>query len=159
MNKLARAMKGLENALAATSFAEEGEFDTARSIMKEDRRVLLAVRRGQADRKTFRYAVNTCKRIGAHLDILYISPSGEMDPILEECLIEAKTEGIDYTLDRKCGCLKQEIIDYVNAKKGILFAVTPSSDTMDAACKGKGGRLSEAWRNLRCPLVVVADGV
>lgn len=157
MNKLSRAMKGLENVLAAATFAEEGEFETARNIMNEDRRVLLAVRKGQADRKTFRYAVNTCKRIGAQLDVLYIGD--EMDPVLEECLAEVKLEGIDYRLERKCGCLKKEIIDHVNTRKGILFAVTPSSDSVDEACKGKGGKLSEAWRSLKCPLVVVADGI
>lgn len=151
--------KKIEDLMSAVSFAEEGEVETAREFLKEERKVLLAVRRDQMERKTFRYALNTCKRIGAALDVLYISPSEAPDPVLEECLSEMREEGIAYRLIRKSGCLKQEIIDYTSSKREILFAVTESSDTLDAECKGKGKRLSEAWKNLQCPLVVVADNV
>jgi hypothetical protein len=156
---MAKLSKKIEDLMSAVSFAEEGEFDTAKEMLKEERRVLLAVKKGQMDKKTFRYAVNACKRIGAHLDILYISPIEVADPVLEECLSEIKREGINYRLMYKNGCLKQEIIDYTNSKKGVIFAVTESSDYLDVDCRGKGKKLSEAWQNLKCPLVVVADGV
>ncbi len=160
MGKLKKAMKSLESAMMAAS-AGENEAGTARELLKEEHGVLLAIRRGQMDKKTFRYAVNTCKRIGAHLDILYISPTEARDPLLEECLSEVMAEGISYRVMRKNGCLKKEIIDYTNKKKEILFAVTESSENLDVDCKGKGkaGMLSEAWQNLKCPLVVVADTV
>ncbi len=145
--------------MSAVSFAEEGEFDTARDILKEERRILLAVRTGQMDRKTFRYAANTCKRIGASLDVLYISPSEAEEPLLGQCLSELKERGIDYRLIKKSGCLKQAIIDYTTLKKEIVFAVTESSENLDVDCKGKGKGLSDAWENLKCPLVVVADSV
>lgn len=64
-----------------------------------------------------------------------------------------------YRLTRKSGCLKQAIVDYTNSRREILFAVTESAEHLELDCKGKGKGLSEAWRNLRCPLVVVADGV
>jgi hypothetical protein len=150
--------KKIEDLMSAVSFAEEGEVETAREFLREERRVLLAVRRGQVDRKTFRYALNTCRRVGAKLDVLYISPVESPDEALEAWLSELKEEGIEYRLIRKNGCLKQEIVEYTNAKKGILFAVTESTDSLDADCKGKGKRLSEAWQNLKCPLVVVAEG-
>ncbi len=156
---MARLGKKIEDLMSAISFAEEGEFKTAKEMLKEERRVLLAVKKGQMDKKTFRYAVNACKRIGAHLDILCISPVEVADPVLEECLSEIKREGINYRLMYKNGCLKQEIIDYTNSKKGVLFAVTESSDYLNVDCRGKGKKLSEAWQNLKCPLVVVADGV
>lgn len=155
---MAKLSKKIEDLMSAVSFAEEGEFDTAKEMLKEERRVLLAVKKGQMDKKTFRYAVNACKRIGAHLDVLYISPIGVADPVLEECLSEIKREGINYRLMYKNGCLKQEIIDYTNSKKGVIFAVTESSDYLNVDCRGKGKKLSEAWQNLKCPLVVVADG-
>jgi hypothetical protein len=159
--KLRKTMKSLETAIMAASFAEEGDTGTARELLKEERGVLLAIRREQMDKKTFRYAVNTCKRIGARLDIMYISPTDVLDPLLEECLSELKAEGVNYRLIHKSGCLKQEIIDYTNKKKEILFAVTESSENLDVDCNGKGKskRLSEAWQNLKCPLVVVADPV
>jgi hypothetical protein len=156
---MGRLQKKIEDLMSAVSFAEEGEFETARELIKEKRRILLAVRMGQVDRKTFRYAINTCKRIGADLDVLYISPSDAQDPLLDQCLADMKGENIDYRLIRKSGCLKQEIIDYTSAKKEIVFAVTESSDNLDVDCKGKGKGLSEAWQNLKCPLVVVADSV
>ncbi len=149
--------KKIEDLMSAVSFAEEGDFETARELMKEERRVLLAVRRGHVDRKTFRYAVNTCRRIGASLDVMYVSPSEDEDPVLGQCISDLKSEGMDYRLVRKSGCLKQAIIDYTNSGKGILFAVTESAEHLDAECETRG--LSEAWRNLRCPLVVVADGI
>lgn len=154
---MGRVKKKIEDLMSAVSFAEEGDFETARELMKEERRVLLAVRRGHMGRKTFRYAVNTCKRIGASLDVLYVAPSEDEDPTLTQCISELGSEGIDCRIVRKSGCLKQAIIDYTNSRKGILFAVTESAEHLDAECESGG--LSEAWRNLRCPLVVVADSL
>ena len=50
-------MKNVEDALAAVTFAEEGQVATARSIMKEGRRVLLALKEGRIDDKTLMYAI------------------------------------------------------------------------------------------------------
>src|SRR3990172_12976093 len=121
---MADLKKKIEDLMSAVSFAEEGEFDTAREFLKEERRVLLAVRRGQADRKTFRYALNICKRVAAKLDVLYISPVEGAHPGLEQGLADLREEGIEHRLIRKEGCLKQEIIDYTNSEAGVLFAVT-----------------------------------
>ena len=154
---MADLKKKVENLMSAISFAEEGEFDTAREMLKEERRVLLAIKENHLDKKTFRYAINTCKRVGAELDILYVSSAEKMSPVLEQCLEDLKKEGIRFRVVRKNGCLKQQIIDYTNKKKEILFAVTESVENLDLDCIGKGKRLSEAWHRLRCPLVVVAD--
>lgn len=150
-------MGKIEDTLAAVSFAEEGEFETAREILNEERRVLLAVRERRVDDKTLRYAVNTCKRVKADLDILHISASESGDSMLERFLGGLREEDILYRLIRKSGCLKQAIIDYTNSRKEILFVVIESSDTLDIDCAGKDKRLSESWKNLRCPLVVVSD--
>jgi type II secretory pathway component PulJ len=161
MEKLRQTFKTMETAMMAASFAEEGETNAARELVNEERRILLAVRRGQIDRKTFRYALNTCKRIGAHLDVLYISSDDERNPVLDECLSELKAEGVEYRLMHKKGSLKQSIIDYANEKKEILFAVTvtESSENPGAEQKGKGKSKShvEGWQDLKCPLVVVGE--
>ncbi|BCB95697.1 hypothetical protein JZK55_06190 [Dissulfurispira thermophila] len=156
---MAKISKKIEDLMSAISFAEEGEFNTAKEMLKEQRRVLLAVKKKQMDKRTFRYAINACKRIGAHLDILYISPDEDMDPVLKECLLEIDNEGINYRLMRKSGCIKQEIIEYTNSKKEVIFAITESLKNLDVDCKAKGKRLSDAWQNLKCPLVVVEDGI
>jgi hypothetical protein len=149
--------KKIEDLMAAVSFAEEGEFETAREFLKDERRVLLAVKKGQVDRRTFRYALNTCKRICAGLDILYVSSTDAPDPMFDECVAELTKEGISHRLVQRSGCLKQAIIDYTASKKEILFAVIESTENLEVDCKGKGGGLSDAWRNLQCPLVVVAE--
>lgn len=149
--------KKIEDLMSAVSFAEEGDFDTARELLKEQRRVLLGVRQGRADWKTFRYALNTCKRIGACLDILYVSSSGNQISLPDAWTSALLKEGIEYRLISRSGCLKQAIIDFTDAQKNIVFAVTESTENLEVDCKGRDRSLSRAWRNLQCPLVVVAD--
>jgi hypothetical protein len=156
MTKFKKMMNRIEDTLAAVSFAEEGEFETAKKILNEERRVLLALRDSRVDSKTLRYAMNTCKRVGAGLDILYVSSSGLMDSILDRYQAELRDNDVPFRLIRKSGCLKQAIIDYTNTQKEVLFAVIESSDHLDVECAGKNRRLAESWKNLRCPLVVVS---
>jgi len=160
--KLNKLMKSVEHALTAASFAEEGELETARSLMKESRRVLLAVKAGQLEAKTLKYALNTVKRINAQLDILHVVPSGarrqDGDPALQSFLSELSAEGIAYRLITRSGCLKQQVIEYTNSEQEILFAVIESPSSLDADCDKQDKELSELWRKLKCPLVVVMDG-
>jgi hypothetical protein len=158
MKDLKKIMRKMEDAFTAVSFAEAGEAETAVQMLGEERRVLLAVKERGADAKTLRYALNTCKRIKANLDILLMSPLPDTDPLMERFLSGLKGEGVLYRLVRQKGCMKQAIIDYTNARRDILFVVIESSDTLDVDCPGKGRSLSEAWNSLRCPLVVVSEG-
>jgi len=160
--KLKKMMKNVEDALAAVSFAEEGEVSSARSLMSEGRRVLLGLKEGRIDANTLKYALNTAKRIGAQLDILYVtapdSSSQTVDPLLDQLVSELKAEGILYRMIPRTGCLKQQIIDYTNSEKDILFAVIESPHSLDADCNKKDKTLAELWQKLKCPLVVVMDG-
>jgi len=160
--KLKKLMKNVEDALTAVTFAEEGQAATARSIMKEGRRVLLALKEGRIDGKTLRYALNTAKRISAQLDILYVtapdSSAHTVNPLLVHFESEIRAEGVLYRMIPLTGCLKQQIIDYTNSEKDILFAVIESPHSLDADCNKKDKTLSELWQKLKCPLVVVMDG-
>jgi hypothetical protein len=160
--KLKKLMKNVENVMAAATFAEEGQAATAMSIMKEGRRVLLALKEGRIDAKTLKYALNTSKRIGADLDILHVAAQGNTaattDPLLSDFESELKAEGIVYRMTRRTGCLKQQILDYTNSEKEILFAVIESPKSLDADCNKGDKTLSELWQKLKCPLVVVMDG-
>lgn len=160
--KLKKMMKVVENALTAVSFAEEGEFETARSIAFENRRILLGLNQGQVDAKTLKYALNTAKRVNAELHILYVAAAAGreniVDPLLEQFETELKAQGIPCRIVRRAGCLKQQIIDYTNNEKEILFAVIESPASLDAGCNRKDKSLTELWQKLKCPLVVVMDG-
>ena len=130
--------------------------------LARDRRVLLGLKEGQIDAKTLKYALNTAKRVGAHLHILYVAAVKERentaDPLLEQFEAELRMEGIPHRIVQRTGCLKQQIIDYTNSEKEILFAVIESPNSLDADCNKKDKALSELWRKLKCPLVVVMDG-
>lgn len=156
MKKLKGMMGKIEDALSAVSFAEEGEFETAKQILKEQRRVLLALRGSQIEAATLKYALNTCKRVNAELDILHVSAS-PLSPALGQFLTLLNKEGITHRMIAGSGCLKQAIIEYTKANTDILFVVIESSETLDVDCAGSEKRLSDTWKNLTCPLVVVSD--
>ncbi len=160
-NRVKKMMKQVEDAMAAVSFAEEGEFETAESLLKRERRVLLALREGHIDQKTLMYALNTCQRVGAHLDILYVSSAHSQnpatDPVLRHFASKLKAGGVEYRFIQRTGCLKQEIIEYTNKEHEVLFVVVESPESLDAECRKKDSRLSELWQKLRCPLVVVSE--
>jgi hypothetical protein len=157
-NKLKKMMKKVEDVLAAASFAEEGEQEAAYSLLREGRRVLLALKQGRIDAKTVKYAINSSKRIGAAIDVLYVAAGETSEPLLQELERELQGEGIQYRLIRKAGCMKQAVIDYTNRETNILFAVVESPESLDQDCSRKDTMLSELWQKLKCPLVVVMDG-
>jgi hypothetical protein len=158
--KIKKMLKQIEDSMAAVSFAEEGQFEPAEAMLKRERRVLLALREGQIDPRTLKYALNSAMRIQAELDILYVSAPGadpaEGGPVLQHVESALRQAGIAYRLNRRSGCLKQEIIDYTNREHEVLFVVVESPGSLDRDCK-KSGVLTELWKNLRCPLVVVTD--
>lgn len=142
-----------EDMMVASAFAEAGELETARQILRGNRRVLLALRNDGINKKTLLYAMNACKRVGTGLDILFISNDDEETEELGEFMKTLEGEGIAFHLIRRRGCLKREIIDYVKEKKNIDFVVIESTENLERECRE--GTLSDAWSALRCPLVVV----
>jgi hypothetical protein len=157
--KMQKIMKSLERSFAAASFAEEGESRAAASVMAEGRRVLLAIKQGETDAKTLKYALNTARRIGAQLDIVMVSSGAapKDDPLLDGFLRDLREAEVLHKVVRKSGCLKQVIIDYTETEKEILFAVIESPHSLDADCNKRDKTLADLWRQLKCPLVVVMD--
>jgi hypothetical protein len=159
--RLKKMMKRIEDAMAAVSFAEEGDFETAESLFNRERRVLLALKEGRTDAKTLKYALNTALRIKAHLDILSVSSTTGRDrggdPGLQQFESDLKAAGVPYRMIQGAGCLKQEIVDYTDREHEVLFVVIESPASLDTDCKKKDTQLAELWQKLRCPLVVVMD--
>jgi hypothetical protein len=149
-------MRKVEDAMAAAAFAEAGEFDIARETLKGPRKILLALRGEKSDANAFRYALSTCRRIGAGLEILYVSKIEK--EMLRKFRSELKREGIDYDVIRKTGSLEQEIRNYTGMKRDILFVVVEVSEGVDIHGKKAERIIADAWKNLKCPLVVVSQG-
>ena len=153
--KLKKWLKEFENDMVSAAFAEAGEFETARQMIKEDRRILLAVTDEKGDINAFKYALNMCKRIGAALDILFSLKSGR--DAIESFLKELSKEGIEHTLVEVKECIKEEVLHYTNKRTNILFVVVESSDNLDIHCKDDPKKISASLDLLKCPLVVVSD--
>lgn len=148
-------IKQFEEIMAATAFAEGGEFDTAREILNERRKVLLVLTGMESDMKAGRYALNLCKRIGAGLKILYITNDASKKASLDVYLKELKTKGIEYLIAERENSLKEDIKRFTNKAKDVQFVVVDSQD-LEVDSERDEKKMLEEWERLKCPLVLVS---
>lgn len=148
-------LKKFDAAMVAAAFAEAGEFETAKETLKEKRKILLALTGEASDRNAFKYALNTSRRIGAELDILYVADIAK--DTLKRYRSALDKEGIDYSIIHKKGSLEKEIRNHTDMKRDILFVVVEISEDMNINTKKSEKIIKDAWKNLHCPLVVVAQ--
>lgn len=146
----------LDDLMSAITFAEAGEHEIAREMLGTGSKVLLATKAKSKNGNAFKYAINVCKRMGAQLDILYISSVTMLEPSITGVLSILDKEGIRWRLIQKKGCMKTHIIEHTENNSGIMFVVTESSEHLDIGCKNSNKALNENWENLKCPLVVVS---
>ena len=147
----------IDDFMSAVTFAEAGEHEIAREILNDRGKVLLATKENQTDTQAFKFALNICRRIGSSLDVLYISSKKGVTPTISKFIEDLTREGIKCTFSKRIGCLRNQIIDYTNDNKEILFVVIESSENLDVECRRTSKKMSDAWKSLSCPLVVVSE--
>lgn len=147
-----------EELMSAVTFAQAGEHEEALRLMRGRDRVLLAVSDIYFDTTVFPYALNICKRTEAGLAILYLTRTELHQNEINEFMSKASSESIDCTLIKKDGCMKKAILDYTAKDKAILFVVVGTTPELDIECKTGEKSLSDAWKKLKCPLVMVSKG-
>ncbi len=147
-----------DDLMSAISFAEAGEHDTARDFLRGRDTVLLATSDRLMDRNVFTYALNLSRRIGVAVDVLYLARSGGRHALLDQFMAEAAKARVACRLVRTEGCMKKAILQYTEKKREILFVVIGSAPELDIECRAGEKALSEAWKKLECPLVVVSKG-
>jgi len=149
-------MKQFEKIMSAAAFAEAGEFETAKRMLYERKKVLLVLTGRETDMKAARYAVNTSKRVRAGIEILYLAKDSEEKSFLEEYLQELKTKGIEYHVTPCEKSLKEEITRFIEKERDIEFVVIDSDEIGVCSARDQKAALNE-WERLRCPVVLVSE--
>jgi len=111
--------------IMSASFMEEGEFETAKRMFNERHKVLLVLAGKESDTNALRYALNISKRIGAGIEILYLTKDSSKNPLLERYLEQLKSRGIGYRISPCEGSVKEEVVKYIDSeeKADIRFVV------------------------------------
>jgi hypothetical protein len=148
-------MKKFDDLMSAIAFAEAGDFDHAREFMKGRNSILLAISDMFFEVDVMKYALNLSKRIKANIDILYLTRVEAHLGELDEFMKAALKDDISCRLFKKEGCMKKAILDYTAKRREIIFVVVGSTPELEIECKTGEKSLSDAWRRLHCPLVVV----
>jgi hypothetical protein len=152
MKKLNRMMEGLEREMAAVTFAEAGEADTAREILRERKTALLVLTGSGADVKALKYAASFCTRVGAALEILCSARSRR---VVEQFVGVLEDQEINYSVNETDQCLEQAVIAATRKRRDIQYVVINSYEGLEKGCERDPEVSSHLWRLLNCPLVVV----
>lgn len=148
--------KKLEELFSAASFAEAGEFDTARDMIGGDRKVLLVLTGRETDVKSLKYAFSIAARTQAGLEVLASTDGGTAE-VLKLCQEEARRQGVTLKVTRKGGCIKEAVVKYAKDRRDLVCVVIESTEALNTDCSSEQKRLSGVWEKLGCPLTLVSE--
>jgi hypothetical protein len=154
---LNRFRKKMEDLLSAATFAEAGEFETARELARGSKKVLLVLTGNNTDSKSFTYAMSVARRIEAGLEILYFSNRKPGDDLLAYFRNLLEQNGIEFDLKRVSGCMKAKILEYTTKRSDIQFIVAESIEVLNDDCQQESRSLRGTLKRLSCPLVLVSE--
>lgn len=126
-----------------------------RALASRNRRVVLVVQE-RLDAAAVKYAVNTCERMAASLDILCTAGRDAADKAVSPFIQMFRDKQITHRIVVKRGSLEQAIADHTHAEPGTLLVVAGAGDQLEPAVPSRTERRRPNWR-LDFPLVVVMD--
>ena len=139
----------LETWFNAVTFAEAGEFETAREILKNEQHVLLVLPDDRFRQNTLDRALNLSSRCGAAILDVFYPPLAETH--LHSLLQTYHDSTIRWQTLAIQGDLDKAILDYVRRTPAVAFVMLEEmSENLTT--------LTSPWRNLPCPLVVMTPG-
>lgn len=146
-----------EDHMSAASFAEAGEFDSAREMLSRKKKVLLVLTGRGLDEKSFQYAINMAQRMDADVEALVNVQGKGVDEMLKAFSGRAAENKIDFEVTRKKkGCIKEAVIKHTRRRRDLLCVVIESTDSLEIECTENERKLDGVWGELGCPLAVVS---
>jgi hypothetical protein len=139
----------LETWFNAVTFAEAGEFETAREILKDEQHVLLVLPDDTFRQNTLDRALNLSSRCGAAILDIFYPPLAETH--LHTLLQTYHDSAIRWQTLAIQGDLDTAVLDYVRRTPAVAFVMLEEMSENLAT-------LTSPWRNLPCPLVVMTSG-
>jgi hypothetical protein len=146
-----------EDIMSAASFAEAGEFETARGMLEGRKKILLVLTGSEAEGKSLKYAINTALRTDAGLEVLVTANGPNTNTILAECAERARRASIGLTVEHRLGCMKEAIVGHTKKRGDILCVVVECSGALSTDCPRDDRKFEGVWKHLGCPLVLVSE--
>lgn len=169
MNALTKMFKKLEEAMTAATFAEAGEFETARQFLKTNKnankRVLLGTDKPEIEARTISYAMNLCQRLGGGLEIFHMldlpeeetsSPLNLEKEPLASLNVGLQEKGVVYQPVNSQGCLADEVLRHAGPRRDILCVVFDALEPDGARCRKAKENMIAKFQALQCPVVMYA---
>ena len=169
MSTLTAIFRKLEESMNAATFAEAGEFETARQFLSTNKnarkRVLLGTDKPEIDARTISYAMHLCQRLGGGLEIFHVldlpaeeaaSGLSQGQELLSSLSNALHQKGIAYQPAMGAGCLADEVLRHAGSRRDILCVVFDAMEASGATCRKAKENMIAKFQAMHCPVVMYA---
>lgn len=149
--------------MSAVAFAEAGEFETARQMVRHqktaNKKVLLGTDVNEIDRQFLQYALQLCARLEAGLEIVHMveleASSQKEEKNLRQMQQRLEEKNIVYQAVVPGSSLEEEVERYARGRGDILCVVLESARKEPGEARGCAGKKEHKFlKNLACPVVL-----
>ena len=158
-----------EDLMGSITFAEAGDFDTAKRIIRKDsdvqpsrKTVLLGMEGCEVSRNVILHVSNLCKRLDARLELLVVTSKRKLlkdtTTRVEPIFSMLEENGIDVTIEYRVGSYEKEMVKHIKEMRSIHSLVCSQSNYEGRPPKKKFLKaLRRQCEKLGCPIEVVVS--